>query len=287
MTAFWFAVGIGCAVALTPPIFDLTILLGFELDFLRTFRRILLLAAVMVLAFRLLPWKDGNLQSYGLGFSRENVSPTMGAYVITVALVATLIQIELAAGWVKWQLRPDYILRAVRYGLTGLLIAYIEELFFRGWMLRRIGKAKGFFVALVFTNLVYALAHGFKPRHVTVDVADTWQGALMALGLWTRHLLSPTFWPSIVGLFLFGLLLSALYLRTGSLWSSVGVHAAAVLMLHGVVPSLRGTSPPEWAGTKVMYDGVPGWILLGTATLLIWGLQKQQREESGSAIPVD
>lgn len=273
VTAVWFAIGIGCAVALTPPVFDLSILLGFELDYLRTFRRMLLLAAVIVLAFRLRPWRDGNLESYGLTFSKENTGATLGAYVMTVAVIAALIQVGLSAGWVKWQLRPDYITRAVRYALSGFVIAFLEELFFRGWMLRRMKRAKGLLVALVSTNFIYALVHGFKPRHVTVDVADTWQGALMALGIWARHLFSPAFWPSIVGLFLFGLLLSALFLRSSSLWPSVGVHAASVLMLHGVVPSLRGTSPPDWAGTKMMYDGLPGWLLMGTAALLIWRMR--------------
>ncbi len=287
VTAFWFAVGIGCAVALTPAIFDLSILLGFEFDFLRTFRRILLLAAVIVLAFRLRPWRDGNLESYGLTFSKQNAGATVGAYVMTVAVIAALIQIELSAGWMKWQLRPDYISRAARYALSGFVIAFLEELFFRGWMLRRMTRSKGVLVALVWTNFIYALVHGFKPRHVTVDVADTWQGALMALSIWARHMFSPAFWPSILGLFLFGLLLSALFLRSSSLWPSVGVHAASVLMLHGVVSSLSGTSPPDWAGTKMMYDGLPGWLLLSTVTLLIWRIQRQQRDESTCAVPTE
>lgn len=270
VTAVWFAIGIGCAVAVTPPVFDLSIVLGFELDYLRTFRRMLLLGAVLVVAFRLLPWRDGNLHSYGLSFSRESVSRMVPAYLIAAVVIAALIEIYMSAGWVRWNLRPDYISRAVRYGLTGFVVAFLEELFFRGWMLRRIKRSKGLLVALIWTNLAYGMAHAFRPRHVTVNVDDTWQGALIALGLWLRHLFSPTFAPSIAGLFLFGLVLSALYLRSGSLWPAVGVHAAAVLMLHGVVPSIVGASPPRWAGTKLMYDGLPGWLLMGTAALVIW-----------------
>jgi membrane protease YdiL (CAAX protease family) len=263
VTTFWFFFGIACAVALTPSVFELSIRLGFDFDFLRVFRRLLLLAAVLVIAFRLKPWRDGNFSSYGLQISRDHASLLVMPYLITIAAISFLLTVEMSAGWLSWNLRDDFASRAARYFLSGFVVAFLEEVFFRGWMTRRIESSKGIVAAVFWTNLVYAAAHAFNPRHVPMDVPLTWEGALTALALWLRHMVSPTaFGPSVFGLFLFGLLLSILSRRTGSLWPAIGVHAAAVFMLHGLVSSLTGMSRPGWAGTKAMYDGPPGWLLL-------------------------
>lgn len=283
ITTFWFVFAIACAIALTPPVFELSIVLGFEFDFLRVFRRLLLLGAVLVLAFRLKPWKDGNLRSYGLEFNRENAGLLVTPYLVTIAAVSLLLTLELSAGWLGVNLRDDFASRAARYLVSGFIVAFLEELFFRGWMTRRIQSTKGTIAALFWVNLIYAASHAFNPRHVRVDVPDTWQGALTALGLWFRHMVSPAFGPAVFGLFLFGLLLSILVIRTRSLWPAIAVHAAAVFILHGVVSSLTRQAMPAWAGTKLMYDGLAGWALLLVALILVYRIRTPAAERRGSA----
>lgn len=285
VTALWFVFAIACAIAVTPPVFNLSITLGFDFDFLRVFRRMLLLGAVLVLAFRLRPWRDGTLRSYGLQLTSEHGSLLVMPYLVTIAAVSFLLTMELSAGWLGWNPRDDFGPRAARYFLSGFIVAFLEELFFRGWMTRRIEGAKGTVAALFWVNLIYAAAHAFNPRHVRIDVPDTWQGALTALGLWFRHMVSPAFGPAVFGLFLFGLLLSILVRRTGSLWPAIGVHAAAVFMLHGIVSSLSKQSMPSWAGTKLLYDGPPGWALFLVAIVLILRMRTASAQERGAAIP--
>ena len=70
--------------------------------------------------------------------------------------------------------------------------------------------------------------------------------------------------------FLFGLLLSGLYRRTGSLWAPIGVHAAGILLVYSHGGLTDGLSSPWFAGSKRLFDGLPGWAALALATWWAW-----------------
>ena len=71
----------------------------------------------------------------------------------------------------------------------------LEEMVFRGFLLNALAKGRlGFWGASVVTSALWALIHGYA-----VSMA--------------------------VGLFIFGLLLSLMVRRTGSIWHSIGLHA--------------------------------------------------------------
>ena len=93
-------------------------------------------------------------------------------------------------------------------------------------------------------------------------------GAFDAVQMWVATMADPAeFGPAWIGLVLFGALLTVAYRRSRTLWLPIGIHAAGIWVLqsYGAFSTRLGT--PGWAGTKLLYDGVPGWIVLLLATL--------------------
>ena len=91
------------------------------------------------------------------------------------------------------------------------------------------------------------------------------------LGLSYLAASSGSFMPDIrlmVGLFLLGVVLAVLYMRTGSLWASIGLHSGIVFSVK-VFKKLadRIEDFPEWLLGDPLFvvSGVACWLLLAAA----------------------
>jgi membrane protease YdiL (CAAX protease family) len=114
-----------------------------------------------------------------------------------------------------------------------------------------------------FAIVGFAAVHAFKPSHLDEPVSHDAAGAWQALRTWAATMVDPArFGPTMLGLLLFGTLLTVAYRRSRTLWLPIGIHAAGAwaLLAYGAFTERRAT--PVWAGTKALYDGVPGWTLL-------------------------
>lgn len=281
------------AIFLSGPIYEL--LIGWELlkvdpndpdrTFLKVIRRVLLVPLGLVLAIWLRPWRDGNGEVYGLRGPKAAWRPAATAYLLTWVAGVVVLAAQLGAGWIKWEVPLDFgdlAGRLAKYVPLGLLIAFLEEWFFRGWLWRRLGHGARSLGAAIGTSLIYAGAHAFRPgvleREVTPDAA----GAAEALAGWLRHATDVSaFGPRFLGLFLFGMLLAALYRRRGNLWSAIAVHAAGVALLQSYGALTERVVRGGWGGGRVLLDGAPVWIGLALLTLLLW------RRGAGSGVPGD
>lgn len=149
---------------------------------------------------------------------------------------------------------------------AGCLIGVIEEFFFRGAVFLGLKDRliKNLFWSLLLTNLFYSLIHFIGDKSPFIGPEPTFFDSLKlmaapfeALGDWQAY------WPAAVGLFIFGLILNDLFLRTGSLYASIGLHAGCVFYLKadGLFVDHLHNSPLVF-GTKNMYDGALGWVFL-------------------------
>ncbi len=106
------------------------------------------------------------------------------------------------------------------------------------------------------------------------------RGALEILGAWAARLADVAdFGPSFAGLFLFAFALEGARRRFGTLSFGVGAHAAVyvLLQIHSALtdptpdPALpEGVEPRSWLGSKWLYDGVPGLLLLLGLAVVLW-----------------
>lgn len=155
-------------------------------------------------------------------------------------------------------------------GLAAVVVAFFEELLFRGALFGALRRASGFAAALAVSSSVYALVH-FLDRAEAPAVVN-WSAGFVTLGAMLRgftelHVLVPGFF----NLTLAGCALALAYERTGSLYFSIGLHAGWIwwLKTYGFLTRpVPGASEWLW-GTNKMIDGWVAFPVLVAVCLVV------------------
>ena len=162
---------------------------------------------------------------------------------------------KMSQGWLTFEdpLRwGEFARRVGLYLVGGLLIGLFEEWFFRGWLVRRATADLGPRMGTLLAAGIFGLVHAFRPSTLDHAITHDAAGAWHALRSWTALMVDPTvFGPAAFGLLCFALLLSAAYRRTGTLWTAIGIHAGAVLVLFSYGALTTRIPGPEWSGTRL------------------------------------
>lgn len=180
-------------------------------------------------------------------------------------------------------IRPDLITDpghwvevVIRSGLAAMLIAVIEEAWFRGALQTVITRIFSAPSAILAISAFYALSHFLRPD-ATVDGQP-----VQFLSGFTALLSGVVSFPlaamadSILALFIAGVLLGILRARHGNIAMCIGVHAGWVFVIK-VYKKFTYINPQAELNALVgQYDGVLGWLAAGLfllLTLLVWHLQ--------------
>jgi membrane protease YdiL (CAAX protease family) len=193
--------------------------------------------------------------------------------LVAAALVSVYTVTLLSLGYASWA-GPSLSLmlrKLVEYSAGAALIALLEEIFFRGALFRLMLRDWGVCTALWASSLVYALLHIVSGR---LMVTPGWQ-PLVGLRLLRAYVTdaSGSVLPDllmVIGLLLLGWLLAYLYLRTGSLWASIGLHGGIIFFSKLMKKALdRADGFPEWLLGDPLFivSGVACWLLV---LLTIW-----------------
>jgi membrane protease YdiL (CAAX protease family) len=148
---------------------------------------------------------------------------------------------------------------------TALTVGLLEEVFFRGIFLKGLMDDLKPAGALVLANLFYAAVHFVKPgQPYTMDVFDPWIGFRHLASTFAPFFEPAEFGPGLIGLFLIGLALSYAFIRTGSLYLSIGMHAGWIFSIKTVrvfgdytredLGRLFGSTDPK------IVSGIATWI---------------------------
>ncbi len=290
---FWpLAVGavVGGAALLAGPVHELLVRPGWlaetDRDFLRVFRRLLVLPLVAIFLWRVRPWRGASAADFGLRPTRTRLRLGLLAFGVTVLALGLVLAWQLHMGWLRLEdpLRwGEFARRVGLYLVGGLLIGLFEEWFFRGWLVARGTRDVGPRFGVLASAVVFALLHAFRPSKLTVAVSHDAAGALTALGHWMAHMVDPVaFGPAALGLFCFALLLTAAWRRTGTLWTAIGIHAGAVLVLFSYGALTDRAPARTWAGSRLLYDGPVAWGLALGVAFVLW---RGGRESTASEPP--
>jgi membrane protease YdiL (CAAX protease family) len=181
-------------------------------------------------------------------------------FAVALCAIAILFAIAIAAGAGGAGDRGAAAAMIPKYLLSAIVIAFIEEAFFRAFLLGGMRADFGDRVALILSATIYALAHlvrsparfyvtGYEPAAGLITLAhsvDQFTDPAVAI-------------PTLIGLFLLGIVLGEAYVLTGSVYFSIGLHCGFVL------------GAKLWP--KVILDraAIPWWIAGGGAIPLIGG----------------
>lgn len=155
---------------------------------------------------------------------------------------------------------------------AGTLIGAIEEFFFRGFLFLTLKDLWNTRISLIVTNFIYAVVHFFPKDKLDFDPNPTIEDSFRLLGA-----VLSSFWVSLQqttalgGLFLFGLLLSFVFLQTRTLYPSIGIHAGAVFTLkmnRRFIPEIS-EKMDFLSGSRHLYDGIIGLVVLALLCLIL------------------
>ncbi len=247
---------------------------GFRFPFPRIFDRTVMvsLAAMLVLWARRLGLAP--LLRRGFAHPAHNLEAIVRGLLTAAAVIAILLGLAAMSGG-KIEMRgAEAFARAPKYIGGAILIAIIEEGFFRAVLLGGMVPDFGRTAALVISAAVYAGAHVVRaPARYYASGYDPAAG-VHNLGASFAQLAHPAHaLPALIGLFLLGLVLGEAFLLTGNVYYSAGLHAGLVLGAklwpYGSTPA---TSPAPWiAGyaRPALISGAAAWLLALAILILI------------------
>ena len=249
------------------PLLDLGLAVVWPIPFHRAMDRALLISAVASLGLfwsriplaKLWPWNDAAWKQLLLGYfiAAVSIQAMVGAYLAVVGFTSAHLSGNEIAG------------RVVLALVAALLAPPLEETIFRGFLQRELVERLGWRAGWVLAAAIFMLAHFLKiPVELDRQPVHLWSGAT-ALGA--------AFLPVAHGgflcgrglnLFLIGLILGGIFLRSGSLWMNAGLHSGWILALILFTGFTRPAKPPyiSYFGGDILSS------LLTTLVLLLLGL---------------
>jgi hypothetical protein len=266
--------GLAAAAVLSPCAAAALAAMGFRFPFPRIFDRTVMvtLLAVMVIGSRSMGF--GALMREGFAQPCANLRRALIGLAIALGAIALLFGLAYADGAGAVSLRA-LLLRAAKFSIPALAIGVIEEGFFRAFLLGGMRRDFGPRMALMVSSVLYAVAHlvrsparyyltGFHPgaglHNLAASAAQLGHPIVAA--------------PTLVGLFLLGMVLGEAFMATGTVWFSIGLHAGFVLgaktwplVAHGNAPISRWiagpgpvpliAAPAAWAIALVVLMALP------------------------------
>jgi membrane protease YdiL (CAAX protease family) len=200
-----------------------------------------------------------------LGFSNagEKWRDIVPGFLIGFCSLAVIAFLSVVTGARKSHLPSsghEIASNVISAGLAAVLVAFLEEILFRGALFGSMRKAWRLLTAILVSSAVYALVHFFQkvPDPQTV----TWSSGLAMLperfaGLVDLQVLVPKVFVLLVA----GIILAVAYQRTGTLFLSIGLHAGWIFWLKSYrFVSVAVPGKPTWIwGTDELING---WLAL-------------------------
>jgi CAAX protease family protein len=271
-------VGLGAAVIISPIVAAAVAAMGFRFPFPRIFDRTVMvtLLAALLMWSRLLGF--GALMRTGFAAPRANLARSALGIAIALAAIAALFAIALAQGPGSavnpGALAGALCVRSIRFVVPAIVIGIIEEGFFRAFLLGGMRRDLGPRGALAASSAFYAAAHLVRsPKHyyLTGFHPGAGLGNLAASAAQLGHPIAAA--PTLIGLFLLGMVLGEAFILTGTVWFSVGLHAGFVLGAKTWPLIAKGGAPvSRWiagAGPVPLIAAPAAWVIALALLLLM------------------
>jgi membrane protease YdiL (CAAX protease family) len=238
---------------------------GFRIPFPRIFDRVVMLAL-----FGVILYAARSLRLFAMlraGFKNPRLGGWLGlrGFAVALAVMALLFAAAFALGAARGAALARAMAIVPKYLGAAILIGILEEAFFRAFLFGGMRDEFGRTGALIASAAIYAVAHLVRsPAHFYVTGLDLTAG-LRTLGGSGAQLAHPaSALPTLVGLFLLGIVLAQAYIVTGSVYFSIGLHSGFVLGAKLWPKLIAERAPiPGWLagwGHQPIISGAAAWL---------------------------
>jgi membrane protease YdiL (CAAX protease family) len=256
--------------------------MGFHFPFPRIFDRTAMIVVAMALATQARQLRVAPLLRSGFDRPMRNLPRATRGFLIAVGAIATLVYLAVIMGAHANETSADIWRLMPKYFLSAIIIAIIEEGFFRAFLLVGMEGDFGRMPALLLSSAIYAITHLVRsPAKFYVTSIHPMAG-FESLGLSVAHLANPALiLPTFVGLFLLGIVLGEAFLQTGTVYLPMGLHAGFVLGAK-LWPKMTsaGMALPGWLrgyGSQPLISGLAAWMVAVAILLMIRPLTRARR----------
>lgn len=253
-----------CVSALLTPVLFRVLPFKFE----RIFNRLVMVQSLAALFLFFRPQKNA-FQNMGLSRDPAMLRNFFTGFAAGAGVLALLLAVKVLCGKAVFRVEefsfPAWGFKFIQMFFTGLLVGFIEEVFFRGAVFSFFKNIRlPLLLAVVLTSIFYSSLHFVSGGKPFIGSDPGWlEGFKLVAAPLKSFLQWKSFWNEAVGLFFFGLVLHFMLLRTGSLYASIGIHAGCIFFvkLDSLFADFLNISNWVWGSSK-MYDGLAGWIFI-------------------------
>lgn len=198
----------------------------------------------------------------------------LAGLLIILPLVGSLLVLDIRILKSSTDLWANLGLTALEALIAGLIVALIEETFFRGALFSAVYRREGLMPAAILSGLLYALTHFIDTDFHITQSALGWQSGLILLSHSFEDFNQPgKIIDSLSALFAIGVFLSLVRARTGTIALCIGMHAGWVFIIK-LAKSISYADPSaQFAWLVGTYDSIIGWLVfvwLGILTLFFY-----------------
>lgn len=261
--------------------------------FARIFNRIFMILGILLFFPCLRFLKIGSAAALGLTSFRRDYGYILKGALFALASFIIIVMIMATVDVFKPAFRLTFaegLERSFKAVMTALTVGLVEEVFFRGLIFKGLFEQWRPMGAFIAANSFYAAIHFIKPaQKYYVQEFDPLLGFYHLAHSFERFLDPWSLLPGFFGLFLLGVVLSYAFVRTGSLYLSMGLHMGWVLGIKSIKvygnytrPDLGwffGSSDPKFV------SGVATWIGFIIVALIVHWLTRKRPNLSSDPPP--
>ncbi len=256
-----------------------------QYPFSRIFDRVFMVVGVILFFTFLRRLGINSPRQIGLTSPRQGYADLLGGFLLALASMVALVFAMTAAEIFVPQFRFT-VSKALGISLSaflsGITVGFLEEIFFRGILFQGLVEDWRPTGAILATSLFYSAVHFVSPaERIPLAGLHPLAGIRHLILAFSPFLKPAPLLPGLFGLFLMGFVLCYAYLRTGSLYLSIGLHAGWVFGLKTIrlfgnynreqLGWLFGSTDPRLA------SGVSAWIgILAVGVIVHWITRERQ-----------
>jgi len=256
-----------------------TDLLNYEhgsYDFGKVMRRIILGVAILVIFLFRKPLMINSLSTIGIKHTSGWWEHLQMGFFLSTGIFILYTSFLFITGTKILQVDAksigDLFFQLFKILLIAGLVGCIEEIFFRGFVFQSFLRDMQTVSAVCASSLFYSLLHFFKAKVLVFPGFQPFIGFMVIYQSFSNMIVNFTaIMPTMIGLFLVGVVLSYACLRTNSLYFAIGLHAGWVFLIKTniLVFDHVGTNSRWLYGDSKVVTGILGWGLLIVTLFLV------------------